>query len=52
MRRFKIEKEEAIQAVRSPELVEQSIKGRRNAWKRHHKGYIRVTYKEEADRTE
>jgi len=50
MRRFKIEKEEVIQVVKAPELLEQSIKGRQNAWRRRNKEYIRVTYKEEHGR--
>jgi hypothetical protein len=33
--------------VRSPEEVTDSVSGRRNLWRRHGKGYLRVTIAEE-----
>lgn len=43
----KISAEEVQDTISKPELVEDSIKGRKNAFKHIHQRWIKVTYKEE-----
>ena len=44
MRKFRLTQKDVEQAVNTPDVVEDEIKGRKNAWKRHYDCYIKVTY--------
>ena len=50
MRRHEISEAEIESAIQNPEFVEPSLEGRINAWKETSGKFLRVTYKEEADR--
>ncbi|MCL6449542.1 MAG: DUF4258 domain-containing protein [Armatimonadetes bacterium] len=44
MRRFKVESEEVVAAIEAPDILVESHKGRKNAWKKRSGGYLRVTF--------
>jgi hypothetical protein len=50
MRWHQITETEVESAIQGPEFVEPSIEGRSNAWIKTSDKFLRVTYKEEADR--
>jgi hypothetical protein len=43
----KISAEEVHDTISNPELIEDSIKGRKNVFKHNHERWLKVTYKEE-----
>ena len=49
MREREVTEEQVEIAIREPESYEQSIKGRKNAYKFLNGRFLRVTYREEAD---
>jgi hypothetical protein len=44
IRRYRIELEEVLAAIRKPDHVADSIKGRKNAWKKRNGDWLRITY--------
>ena len=44
IRRLKIEPEEVLETIRNPYIVTDSIKDRKNAWKKYPSLWLRVTY--------
>ena len=47
MRKQEVRRQLVEECVSSPELVTDSILGRKNHWRRHDEGYLRVTMGEE-----
>lgn len=47
MRRFEVESVEVLAAIQDPDHVTESIKGRKNAWKKRAGDWLRVTYFQE-----
>lgn len=50
MRKEEVGREVVEVCIRSPESITESIKGRRNYWRRHEEGYLRVTIADEEAR--
>jgi hypothetical protein len=50
MRWHKISEEEVVSALQTPDFLEPSIEGRFNAWVKASDKFLRVTYKEDAEK--
>ncbi|MBI5328928.1 MAG: DUF4258 domain-containing protein [Deltaproteobacteria bacterium] len=50
MRWHKISEEEVVSVLQSPDFLEPSIEGRFNAWRKASDKFLRVTYKEDAEK--
>lgn len=44
MRRFKIEPEKVLETIKNPSILTESIKNRKNAWKKYNDHWLCVTY--------
>ena len=50
MRWHKVIEPEVVSAISKPDFLSPSLEGKQNAWIKVPEKYLRVTYKEEADR--